>query len=60
MFFLQLQDLKITEVRLQQEIEFYFGKLRDIEMDCQENDNEQNPVIQNILGVLYATEVSTM
>jgi RP/EB family microtubule-associated protein len=59
-FFLQLQDLKITEVRLQQEIEFYFGKLRDIEMDCQENDNEQNPVIQNILGVLYATEVSTM
>lgn len=25
---------------------------------CQENDNEQNPIIQKILDILYATEVS--
>jgi RP/EB family microtubule-associated protein len=59
-FSLQLQNLKITEDGLQKEIDFYFGKLRDIEVTCQENDNEQDPVIQNILGVLYATEVSIM
>lgn len=27
---------------------------------CQENDNEQNPIIQKILDILYATEVSLM
>jgi RP/EB family microtubule-associated protein len=59
-FSLQLQDLKITEDGLQKEIEFYFGKLRDIEITCQENENEEDPVIERILEVLYATEVSTV
>jgi RP/EB family microtubule-associated protein len=56
--FFQLLDLKLTVDGLEKERDFYFGKLRDIEVMCQENDNEQNPLIQKILDILYATEVS--
>jgi RP/EB family microtubule-associated protein len=52
----QLLDLKLTADGLEKERDFYFGKLRDIEVMCQENDNEQNPIIQKILDILYATE----
>jgi RP/EB family microtubule-associated protein len=58
-FFLLL-DLKLTVDGLEKERDFYFGKLRDIEVMCQENDNEQNPIIQKILDILYATEVSVL
>lgn len=43
---------------LEKERDFYFGKLRDIEVQCQEDENtESSPVISRILGILYATEV---
>lgn len=42
---------------LEKERDFYFGKLRDIEVMCQECE-DGNPLIQKILDVLYATEVS--
>ncbi|KAK4883796.1 hypothetical protein RN001_000067 [Aquatica leii] len=51
----QIVDLKITIDGLEKERDFYFGKLRDIEVMCQEND-DQTPLIQKILDVLYATE----
>lgn len=41
---------------LEKERDFYFGKLRDIEVMCQEAE-DGNPLIQKILDVLYATEV---
>lgn len=53
----QMMDLKLTVDGLEKERDFYFGKLRDIEVLCQENEGEA-PVIQNILNILYATEVS--
>jgi len=58
--FFQLLDLKLTVDGLEKERDFYFGKLRDIEVMCQENDNDQNPIIQKILDILYATEVSVL
>ena len=42
---------------LEKERDFYFGKLRDIEVLCQTN-NEKNAIIDQILQILYATEVS--
>lgn len=49
-------ELKQTIDGLEKERDFYFGKLRDIEVLCQEA--EENPIIQKILGILYATEVN--
>ncbi|XP_015836823.1 microtubule-associated protein RP/EB family member 1 isoform X3 [Tribolium castaneum] len=52
----QIADFKITIDGLEKERDFYFGKLRDIEVMCQESEDAQNPLIQKILDVLYATE----
>lgn len=44
---------------LEKERDFYFGKLRDIELICQEMEEQHNvPLIQKVLDILYATEVS--
>nr|XP_046229649.1 microtubule-associated protein RP/EB family member 3-like [Scatophagus argus]XP_046229650.1 microtubule-associated protein RP/EB family member 3-like [Scatophagus argus] len=52
----QLLDMKLTVEGLEKERDFYFGKLRDIELICQENENENNPVLGRIMDTLYATE----
>ncbi|XP_053192568.1 microtubule-associated protein RP/EB family member 3-like isoform X1 [Scomber japonicus] len=52
----QLLDLKLTVDGLEKERDFYFGKLRDIELICQDGGDETNPVINKIMEVLYATE----
>ncbi|KAK7863311.1 hypothetical protein R5R35_004382 [Gryllus longicercus] len=52
----QLVDLKLTMSGLEKERDFYFGKLRDIELMCQEDDNEKNPIVAKILDILYAVE----
>lgn len=53
----QLMDLKLTVDGLEKERDFYFSKLRDIELICQEHENENSPIITGIVSVLYATEV---
>ncbi|XP_048830947.1 microtubule-associated protein RP/EB family member 3-like isoform X2 [Brienomyrus brachyistius] len=52
----QLMELKLTVDGLEKERDFYFSKLRDIELICQEHENENNPVITKIIDILYATE----
>ncbi|XP_072217908.1 microtubule-associated protein RP/EB family member 3-like isoform X2 [Leuresthes tenuis] len=52
----QIMDMKLTIDGLEKERDFYFGKLRDIELICQEGENDTSPVLSKILDVLYATE----
>ncbi|XP_033155839.1 microtubule-associated protein RP/EB family member 1 isoform X2 [Drosophila mauritiana] len=54
----QVMDMRINLEGLEKERDFYFSKLRDIEILCQEADDaEAHPIIQKILDILYATEV---
>ncbi|XP_069028411.1 microtubule-associated protein RP/EB family member 3-like isoform X2 [Embiotoca jacksoni] len=50
----QVLDLKMTIDGLEKERDFYFGKLRDIELICQ--DHENHPVLSKVMDILYATE----
>ncbi|XP_048757797.1 microtubule-associated protein RP/EB family member 1-like isoform X4 [Ostrea edulis] len=50
----QITELRLTVEGLEKERDFYFGKLRDIEVTCQEN--EDSDVVKSIMDVLYATE----
>lgn len=52
----QYLELKVAYESMEKERDFYFGKLRDIEVICQEAD-ENDPMVQKILDILYATEV---
>ncbi|KAH8252468.1 hypothetical protein KR032_000202 [Drosophila birchii] len=50
-------DLLTINVELRRERDFYFSKLRDIEVLCQESEEiEGMPIIQHILRILYATD----
>lgn len=54
----QVLDMKLNVEGLEKERDFYFSKLRDIEIMCQEVDgSDTQPLVQKILDVLYQTEV---
>ncbi|XP_041704148.1 microtubule-associated protein RP/EB family member 3 isoform X3 [Coregonus clupeaformis] len=52
----QLMELKLTVDGLEKERDFYFSKLRDIELICQEHECDTNPHLSRIMDILYATE----
>eukprot|EP00096_Caligus_rogercresseyi_P014665 TRINITY_DN717_c0_g2_i4.p1 TRINITY_DN717_c0_g2~~TRINITY_DN717_c0_g2_i4.p1 ORF type:complete len:179 (+),score=65.13 TRINITY_DN717_c0_g2_i4:401-937(+) len=52
----QLLESKLTIEGLEKERDFYFGKLRDIEVLAQEHEEDGGEFSQKTLGVLYATE----
>ena len=52
----QIAELEVQSQGLETERDFYFAKLRDIEMICQENDAD--PIVPGILEIMYATQVS--
>lgn len=54
----QLEILKSTIQDMEKERDFYFGKLRNIELICQEKEGEGDPTLQRIIDILYATDVS--
>lgn len=52
----QVNDLTVSVEGLEKERDFYFSKLRDVEILCQGPEVEELPIIKQILEVLYATE----
>jgi len=52
----QLEEAKSTNEVLERERDFYFGKLRDIEVLMQNNADQENEVVQTVQRILYATE----
>lgn len=53
----QVMEMKLTLEGMEKERDFYFNKLRDIELLCQDQaQGESNPIITKILEKLYATE----
>jgi len=52
----QVGELKVTIDGLEKERDFYFGKLREVEIMCQQSDDPNADLVQKILKVLYATD----
>jgi len=51
----QVAELKLTSEGLEKERDFYFAKLRDIEINCQSAD-QSSELVQSLLRILYATD----
>ncbi|XP_037629178.1 microtubule-associated protein RP/EB family member 1-like isoform X1 [Sebastes umbrosus] len=52
----EVEILKSTVQDIEKERDFYFGKLRNIELICQEKEGEGDPTLQRIIDILYATD----
>ncbi|CAJ1084355.1 microtubule-associated protein RP/EB family member 1b isoform X1 [Xyrichtys novacula] len=52
----EMESLKSTIQDMEKERDFYFGKLRNIELICQEKEGEGDPTLQRIIDILYATD----
>ena len=50
----QLMESKLTIEGLEKERDFYFSKLRDIEVLAQEHENDGGEFVQRALQVVYA------
>jgi len=51
-----MTEMKLTVDSLERERDFYYGKLREIEVLCQGEEESKTPLIEKILDILYATE----
>ncbi|KAJ4714807.1 Microtubule-associated protein RP/EB [Melia azedarach] len=55
----QITELKLSVDSLEKERDFYFAKLRDIEILCQSHEIEHLPVVGAIKRILYSTDDDT-
>ena len=56
-YLMQMVEMRLSIEGLEKERDFYFGKLRDIEVVIQEGADASDPFATKVLEVLYATEV---
>lgn len=53
----RMSEMKVTVNSLERERDFYYGKLREIEVLCQaDTDEDRSQFTEKVLDILYATE----
>jgi len=52
----EILEMKLSVEGLEKERDFYFGKLRDVEVICQEHETTGGEAIRKVLDILYQTE----
>lgn len=52
----EMEMLRSTIQDMEKERDFYFGKLRNIEVICQEKEGEEDQTLMRIMDILYATD----
>jgi len=52
----EVSELKLSVDNLERERDFYYSKLREVEILCQNHEGETNPFLQQVLDILYKTD----
>ncbi|XP_028831200.1 microtubule-associated protein RP/EB family member 2 isoform X2 [Denticeps clupeoides] len=52
----QMNSLKLALDGMEKERDFYFGKLREVELLCQEHGQESGPFVDRLMEVLYSAD----
>ena len=53
---LEVTELKLSVENLERERDFYYSKLREVEVLCQANEGNNVPFLQQVLDILYKTD----
>ena len=53
---LEVTELKLSVENLERERDFYYSKLREVEVLCQEHEGQNLPFLQQVLEILYKTD----
>jgi len=54
----KIQSLKLMIDTLEKERNFYYSRLREVELLCQTYDDQSLPFLQQVLGILYKNDDS--
>ncbi|XP_073686710.1 microtubule-associated protein RP/EB family member 2-like [Garra rufa] len=52
----QMNTLKLALEGVEKERDFYFGKLREVELLCQEQGQDNGPFVERLMEVLYSAD----
>ena len=52
----EVTELKLSVENLERERDFYYSKLREVEVLCQANEGANVPFLQQVLEILYKTD----
>lgn len=52
----EVTELKLSVDNLERERDFYYMKLREVEILCQQHEGENVPFLQQVLDILYKTD----
>ena len=53
---LEVTELKMSVENLERERDFYYSKLREVEVLCQNNEGTNSPFLDSVLAILYKTD----